>query len=153
MPHQRADTLTTTAVPISTTPRASVRHQLTSRGNSDAGNGSSKVRGSGASRVPTRTNKHGVERPEHPLSSLSRAAAEEGGGAAGGDGSSSFALGAASRGGYRRNLSEISSGHRCVVHHILCLLHGRTSGCMNTCDSRQVKILVSLAYFTFVVHA
>lgn len=121
MPHQRADTTTTTSAVSMTSPRVSARHQLTLRGNSDAGNGSSKARGSGTTRVPTRTNKHGVERPEHPLSSLSRAAAEEGGGApaAGGDGGSSFALGAASRGGYRRNLSEISSGHRYVLHRIV----------------------------------
>lgn len=138
MRHQRSDTTTTTAVPSSTTPRASVRHQLTLRGNPDAGNGSSKMRGSGTARVPTRTNKHGVERPEHPLSSLSRAAAEEGGAVAvGGDGGSSFALGAASRGGYRRNLSEISSGHRCVVRLILCILTvwEDVYGCMNTYDS------------------
>lgn len=101
----------------STTPRSSARHTLSvSRGSTEATSKTKRAGPSsrGAMRV-TMHNKNGsMDRPEHPLSSLSRAAAEEGA-AAGGD--SPFASRGAggvgiTAGGHRRVLSDMSLPHR-----------------------------------------
>lgn len=111
------------------TPPSSVRHQLSSRGNSDT-TVNKMARGASLSRSQTRAtaySKNGsADRPEHLSSSFSRTATEEGATAAQG-GEASFALGvAASRamgggggggggGGNRRCVSDMTSSHRYIT--------------------------------------
>lgn len=105
------------------TPTSSTRsrQQLPSRGSSTisdtAGRTSKTMRSVASMRGPARatmhsSSKHGGDRPEHPLSSVSRAAAMEEGSAAE-DAPAVLGVTVSSRGvaGYRRATSEMASSH------------------------------------------